>query len=457
MIGGLALALAAWSLFPTPTFSPPALAPTPEIIEQQLLGAPPADPALVEAGRQLYLANCAACHGERGRGDGPAATGMRPPPSDFTQHMRPDQHTDEEIYRLISDGVPNSAMLPWRERLTENEIRQVVGFLRTFGQADPALAGGAGEALPSLVFAHQGNLWRSDGAGIRQLTALAAGQSALHPSLSPDGRTIAFVVVTPPLADAPEPLPTAALHVMAPDGSGQRSVWAPASGLLGVTRWAPDGAAIYVGVDALQYNADSTISSGGYSVVRVDLAAGSAMPVLTDALDPTVAPDGTQIAYLRLNPADGLPMSVYVARSDGGDARVVLDGLFFEGFHTPLFSPDGRSLIVSARGGPPTDTEGYPLPLESAPSASLLQRLFGSATAKAHGGAWELWHVNIDGSGLRRMTNFAEDDPVATFSPDGTQIAVLGTRGLYLMNADGSRLRQVASMSGPGGLVWLTR
>ena len=39
---------------------------------------PPADDAAVGRGRELYVAaGCASCHGERGRGDGPSAAGLR--------------------------------------------------------------------------------------------------------------------------------------------------------------------------------------------------------------------------------------------------------------------------------------------------------------------------------------------------------------------------------------------
>lgn len=36
-------------------------------------------------GRMLYLQNCASCHGDTGRGDGPAASGLGTTPADLTQ------------------------------------------------------------------------------------------------------------------------------------------------------------------------------------------------------------------------------------------------------------------------------------------------------------------------------------------------------------------------------------
>src|SRR5690606_6107764 len=38
----------------------------------------------VATGQQLYQANCATCHGEGLRGNGPGAAGLEPPPADLT-------------------------------------------------------------------------------------------------------------------------------------------------------------------------------------------------------------------------------------------------------------------------------------------------------------------------------------------------------------------------------------
>ena len=35
-------------------------------------------------GRRVFAENCVACHGETGRGDGPAGEGLMPPPPDLT-------------------------------------------------------------------------------------------------------------------------------------------------------------------------------------------------------------------------------------------------------------------------------------------------------------------------------------------------------------------------------------
>jgi mono/diheme cytochrome c family protein len=83
----------------------------------------------VAIGRQVYQAQCAACHGAQGRGDGPAAATLNPPPLDLTQHVG--LHTDGELHRWISDGVPGTAMPAFRDRLTPDERWHLINYLRT--------------------------------------------------------------------------------------------------------------------------------------------------------------------------------------------------------------------------------------------------------------------------------------------------------------------------------------
>src|SRR6188474_115428 len=51
-----------------------------------------------DRGRKLYLAECSGCHGERGRGDGPAAEAVASKPRDFV--------AEPFKYRTTSSGSP---------------------------------------------------------------------------------------------------------------------------------------------------------------------------------------------------------------------------------------------------------------------------------------------------------------------------------------------------------------
>lgn len=86
-------------------------------------------------GRALYGERCMVCHGERGRGDGPAAAGLSPPPADLLLHVP--QHSDGELFYMISRGMPDSAMPEWRNVLTERERWDLVHYLRVLAAGRP--------------------------------------------------------------------------------------------------------------------------------------------------------------------------------------------------------------------------------------------------------------------------------------------------------------------------------
>lgn len=89
--------------------------------------------AAAETGKQIYQTNCTPCHGEAGMGDGPAAKSLNPPPLPLATEM--DQISDDYLFWRISDGggmAPfRSAMPAWKGILSEEQIWQVVAFLRT--------------------------------------------------------------------------------------------------------------------------------------------------------------------------------------------------------------------------------------------------------------------------------------------------------------------------------------
>ena len=89
----------------------------------------------VQAGRSLYVANCAACHGVDGRGGGPQAgtTAIRPP-SLVSGHLG--AHSDGDIYSWISNGLPGG-MPVWKTTLTDTERWELVDYLRSLNGAVP--------------------------------------------------------------------------------------------------------------------------------------------------------------------------------------------------------------------------------------------------------------------------------------------------------------------------------
>ena len=65
-----------------------------------------ASPASIAAGKKLYDAQCASCHGATGKGDGKAGALLKPTPSDLTDADWKHGQTDGEIFTVIRDGCP---------------------------------------------------------------------------------------------------------------------------------------------------------------------------------------------------------------------------------------------------------------------------------------------------------------------------------------------------------------
>lgn len=92
---------------------------------------------VLNSGKRIYTEHCMACHGEGGRGDGPAARGLDPPPRDFTLGIikfgdvpSGDLPHDGVMKEHLARGLAGTAMLPWD--LSEAQAHAVVQYVKTF-------------------------------------------------------------------------------------------------------------------------------------------------------------------------------------------------------------------------------------------------------------------------------------------------------------------------------------
>jgi mono/diheme cytochrome c family protein len=95
----------------------------------------------VELGRQVYLQNCASCHGANAEGARnwlqPDARGnLPPPPHDDTGHTW--RHSDAELAEIIRNGMrdifnktPELTMPPFKDRLSNEEIVAVIAYFKS--------------------------------------------------------------------------------------------------------------------------------------------------------------------------------------------------------------------------------------------------------------------------------------------------------------------------------------
>jgi cytochrome c oxidase cbb3-type subunit 2 len=137
----------------------------------------------VARGKQVYLRRCVGCHGEKGDGNGPAATFMNPRPRDFRDavfkfRVTPSGAlpTEGDLYRTVTRGVRGTAMPPWHE-ISEKQRLAVILFIKTLSPAwkekslksppiiipDPPPPGDELIAQGEKLYINEGRCWNCHG------------------------------------------------------------------------------------------------------------------------------------------------------------------------------------------------------------------------------------------------------------------------------------------------------
>jgi TolB protein len=128
-------------------------------------------------------------------------------------------------------------------------------------------------------------------------------------------------------------------------------------------------------------------------------------------VSPTWSPDARAIAYTSWR--TGFP-DIFISRIYEGTMSNPARGTAHAHNSLPMFSPDGTRLAFMSN----------------------------------RDGNNEIYIMNVDGSGLRRLTNHPAIDATPTWSPTGTQIAFTSDRGgtpsIYIVGIDGLGLRRVS-------------
>jgi putative heme-binding domain-containing protein len=121
-----------------------------------------------ESGYVVYGHRCAACHGQYGQG------GRGP---DLTRALTADRQ-DEDLFRVISGGVPGTEMRGYGAQLAPEEIRRIIAYLRSITRDDSKSNGNPvrGESL----------FWGSGGCG--NCHAVGERGSLLGPDLTRIGK-----------------------------------------------------------------------------------------------------------------------------------------------------------------------------------------------------------------------------------------------------------------------------
>lgn len=249
-----------------------------------------------------------------------------------------------------------------------------------------------------------------------------------------------------------------------------------ARGFLGEERGVQRGAVPSMNRLAVVMIEGNYLGKGADSVYLVN-EDGTGLERILEGRAPAWSPDGSQVAFRRGNPnrGGGLDTTIYVARADGTDVRIVVSGVSGEASGEsgpPVWSPDG-SLIAF-------DTlEGIYVVEPNGSNLRLVSRYRGDFACYDLQPSWSpdgarlafsvlcdgpsegLWVVNLDGSQRTQLAPPTEElvslsQPV--WSPDGSRIAFSGVtrRGssganweydIWVMNADGTDARPLTDGS----------
>ena len=171
---------------------------------------------------------------------------------------------------------------------------------------------------------------------------------------------------------------------------------------------------------------------------------------------PDYSPDGEKIAFMRWH-SDGWTRDIWIMDADGSNQELVIPS----GVHGwPEWSPDGTKIVCSKYYNDyrtdviavNVDTKAVsPIVEDWGPNHTPKWSPDGTKILFAHedehipGGLWNLYTINIDGTGLSKITHYTTDHiAYPDWSPDGTKIVVarapthIDPHDIYLMNADGS-------------------
>lgn len=90
------------------------------------------NPASVKEGKTLYTSYCTPCHGDKGKGDGPAAAALNPKPADHTSASMLSE-TDGSLFYKISEG--RTPMPQYKTTFTEKQRWELVTYIRTLNKS----------------------------------------------------------------------------------------------------------------------------------------------------------------------------------------------------------------------------------------------------------------------------------------------------------------------------------
>jgi mono/diheme cytochrome c family protein len=87
----------------------------------------------LSAGKELYAAKCTICHKDTGKGGKVTVEGKNLKPADLTSDKMK-ARSDDKLVAGISEGAPDDGMPAFEDKLTKDQIKSIVKYVRTLQQ-----------------------------------------------------------------------------------------------------------------------------------------------------------------------------------------------------------------------------------------------------------------------------------------------------------------------------------
>jgi Tol biopolymer transport system component/DNA-binding winged helix-turn-helix (wHTH) protein len=353
--------------------------------------------------------------------------------------------------------------------LTEEAGAQSIWVRQTTTTSSPQQIVPPGDMnLAAINFARSGEFvyyaaWPRDGSqppALYQVPAFGGTPKKLlahinsNASFAPDGRR--FVVLR---ADDSQPRPEMALVIADADGANERVLLKRAApNFLNAPTWSPDG-------QSIAYVTGSFDPSPGYAVINtVRLSDGVEQTLGTSRWysvgDLAWLPDGkglvAQLAEQELSPTQlwridypsGAARRITNDLNSYAGVSLTADASALVTLQTDLVSniwvmPQGDMTRAAQVTQGPGKYDGY-YGMSWTPDGSKI------VYASIASGAWDIWQMNADGTGVRQLTLDARSNYGPSVSPDGRYIVFVSNRAggafhVWRMNADGTNPVQLTA------------
>jgi mono/diheme cytochrome c family protein len=155
---------------------------------------------VVSRGQEVFLGNCAQCHGPDGHGDSNLGRNMNPPAMDLSSsHV---QHwSDAELFWIIQNGVRLTGMPSWRSSISENDTWELTRFIHKLPSPDAAPASTAAQSQAPAAISSQDKyaLKVPNGLAFSEFRGYESWQVI---SISHNGDKLAAILGNPVMIDA---------------------------------------------------------------------------------------------------------------------------------------------------------------------------------------------------------------------------------------------------------------